>query len=176
MIRLCITTIRICVTKMTQLQQRVTWRSMYDSELPLLEGESDGGLLGGVQGGVEPAQLPTAVQQPGRQARMRFARLTVCARQLKRFAHPLTLMGGGNIAVLSTVRTRIGFNTCESVFRIHDILVWIRIRIRGSMPLTNGSGSFYFFTDLQDANKKLILKKSFPVYYFFKVLVHYFQK
>ena len=28
------------------------------------------------------------------------------------------------------------------VFRIHDILVWIRIR--GSMPLTNGSGSCYF--------------------------------
>jgi hypothetical protein len=26
-----------------------------------------------------------------------------------------------------------------AVFRIHDILVWIRIR--GSMPLTNGSGS-----------------------------------
>jgi hypothetical protein len=24
------------------------------------------------------------------------------------------------------------------------------------MPLTNGSGSFYFITDLQDANKKLI--------------------
>jgi hypothetical protein len=36
----------------------------------------------------------------------------------------------------------------ESVFRIHGILVWIRIwiriRIRGSMPLTNGSGSCYF--------------------------------
>jgi hypothetical protein len=30
----------------------------------------------------------------------------------------------------------------EAVFRIHDILVWIRIR--GSMPLTNRSGSFYF--------------------------------
>ncbi len=30
----------------------------------------------------------------------------------------------------------------KSVFRIHDILV--RIRIRGSMPLTNGSGSCYF--------------------------------
>jgi hypothetical protein len=31
-----------------------------------------------------------------------------------------------------------------SVLRIHDILVWIQIR--GSMPLTNGSGSgsFYF--------------------------------
>jgi hypothetical protein len=31
------------------------------------------------------------------------------------------------------------------VFRIRAILVWIRIRIRGSMPLTNnGSGSGYF--------------------------------
>ncbi len=29
----------------------------------------------------------------------------------------------------------------QAVFRIHDILVWIRIRILGSMPLTNGSGS-----------------------------------
>ncbi len=27
------------------------------------------------------------------------------------------------------------------VLRIHDILGWIRIRISGSMPLTNGSGS-----------------------------------
>jgi hypothetical protein len=27
-----------------------------------------------------------------------------------------------------------------AVLRIHDILGWIRIRIRGSMPLTNGSG------------------------------------
>jgi hypothetical protein len=36
----------------------------------------------------------------------------------------------------------------SAVLRIHDVLVWIqiRIRIRGSMPLTNGSGfgSFYF--------------------------------
>ncbi len=30
------------------------------------------------------------------------------------------------------------------VLRIHDILGWIRIRIRGSMSLTNGSGSCYF--------------------------------
>jgi hypothetical protein len=30
----------------------------------------------------------------------------------------------------------------KSVLQIHDILVWIRIR--GSMPLSNGSGSFYF--------------------------------
>jgi hypothetical protein len=32
----------------------------------------------------------------------------------------------------------------RSVFRIHDILVWIWFRIHGSMPLTNGSGSCYF--------------------------------
>jgi hypothetical protein len=48
-----------------------------------------------------------------------------------------------------------------TVFRIHDILVWIRILIRGSMPLTNGSGSIsdpdaaIFVIDLQDSNKKL---------------------
>jgi hypothetical protein len=30
------------------------------------------------------------------------------------------------------------------VFRIHDILGWIRIRILGSMLLTSGSGSCYF--------------------------------
>ncbi len=42
-----------------------------------------------------------------------------------------------------TMGSRLG--ACQSVFasvlRIHDILVWIRIRIRGSMPLTNGFGS-----------------------------------
>ncbi len=37
------------------------------------------------------------------------------------------------------------------------ILVWIRIWICGSMPLTYGSGSCFFFViDIQDANKKLI--------------------
>ncbi len=32
-----------------------------------------------------------------------------------------------------------------AVLRIHDISVWIRIRIRGSMPLTNGYGSWIRF-------------------------------
>ena len=54
----------------------------------------------------------------------------------------------------------------RAVCRIHDILVWIRIR--GSMPLTKGSDPYpdpaIFVIDLQDANKKLI-KKSFPAYY-----------
>jgi hypothetical protein len=45
----------------------------------------------------------------------------------------------------------------KTVLRIHDILMWIWIRIRGSMPLTSGSGSeFEFAIDLQDANKKLV--------------------
>jgi hypothetical protein len=52
--------------------------------------------------------------------------------------------------------------TFKAVFRIHDILVWTRIRIRGSMPLNNGSDPdaypdpTIFVIDLQDANKKLI--------------------
>jgi hypothetical protein len=52
---------------------------------------------------------------------------------------------------------------CEPVLRIHDILGWIRIRIRGYMPLTNGSGfdPAIFVIDLQDASKKLIFKKIF---------------
>jgi hypothetical protein len=41
---------------------------------------------------------------------------------------------GGEGAVYLHIRDRE-----EAVFRIHDILGWIRIR--GSMPLTNGSGS-----------------------------------
>ncbi len=55
-------------------------------------------------------------------------------------------------------RSGINIPDPQPVLRIHDILVWIRIWIRGSMPLTNGSGSgsFYFIIDFQDANKKLI--------------------
>jgi hypothetical protein len=33
-----------------------------------------------------------------------------------------------------------------------------------------------FIIDLQDANKKLILKKSFSVCYFLKVLLHHFSR
>ncbi len=55
------------------------------------------------------------------------------------------------------------------MLRIHDILGWIRIR--GSMPLTNGSGSCYFVIDLQDASKKL-----FSAYYFLKLRLHHFSK
>ncbi len=37
----------------------------------------------------------------------------------------------------------IASNYFLPVLRIYDILVWIRILIRGSMPLTNGSGSVF---------------------------------
>jgi hypothetical protein len=33
-----------------------------------------------------------------------------------------------------------------------------------------------FIIDLHDANKKIILKKSFSAYYFLKVLLHHFSK
>ncbi len=56
----------------------------------------------------------------------------------------------------------------EPVLRIHNMLVWIRIRIRGSMLLTNGSGPTIFVTDLQDANKKLIILKKFFCLLLFK--------
>ncbi len=67
-----------------------------------------------------------------------------------------------------------------TVLRIHDILVWIRIRIwiRGFMPLNNESGSdpdlAIFVIDLQDANKKLFFKNVCLL--LFKVHLHYFSK
>ncbi len=58
---------------------------------------------------------------------------------------------------------RSGCMVQTAVLRIRDILVWIRIRIRGSMLLTEDPhpdpDPAIFVTDLQDANKKLILKK-----------------
>jgi hypothetical protein len=49
----------------------------------------------------------------------------------------------------------LGCHNFQSVFRIHDILVWIRIWIRGSMPLINSDPAIYVI-DLQDANQKQI--------------------
>ncbi len=67
------------------------------------------------------------------------------------------------------------------MFRIHDILGWIRIRILGSMLLTNGSGSWIrtpaiFVIDLQDARKKLIFNTIFSASNFLKVHLHHFSK
>jgi hypothetical protein len=62
------------------------------------------------------------------------------------------------------------------VFRIHDILVWIRIR--GSMPLTNGSGSasgsgsFYFHHWPSRCQQKNNLKIKVFVYITFLRYLH----
>ncbi len=62
------------------------------------------------------------------------------------------------------------------------------IQCSGSMTFWCGSGSAdpclrlmdpepaIFVIDLQDANKKLIVKKSFSAYYFLKVHLHHFSK
>jgi hypothetical protein len=95
----------------------------------------------------------------------------------------------------AAVRTD-GLNECSAlqgpVFRIHEILV--RNRIRGSMPLTNGSGFRFgsgsgsrvrtriqdpdpavFVIDLQDANKNKF-KKKFCCLLLFEVHLHHFSK
>ncbi len=59
-----------------------------------------------------------------------------------------------------------------AMLRIHDILVWIRIR--GSMPLTNGSCYFRLWPlRCQQKNNFLAI---FSAYYFLKVHLHHFSK
>ncbi len=67
------------------------------------------------------------------------------------------------------------------VFRIHDILE--RIRIRGSMPLTNGSGSesgsgscFFSSLTFKMPTKKIFSFNIYSVHYFLKVHLHNFLK
>jgi hypothetical protein len=76
------------------------------------------------------------------------------------------------------------FLNFKAVLRIHDILGWIRIRIwiRGSMPLTNGSGSgcgsgscYFRHWPSQDANKKLIFKKVFLLITFWRYMYIIFK-
>jgi hypothetical protein len=66
------------------------------------------------------------------------------------------------------------------VFRIHDILVWIRIRTPCltlmDPDLDADPDPATFVIDLQEANKKLIFLKSFSAYYFLKVHLHHFSK
>jgi hypothetical protein len=60
------------------------------------------------------------------------------------------------------------------VLQIHDILVWIRIRIRGSMPLNNrsGSGSCYF-RHWPSRCQQYTNKKSFSAFTFWKYIYHF---
>ncbi len=79
--------------------------------------------------------------------------------------------GAGTAGVLCT-------NECDSIYApvllIHDILVGIRIR--GSMPLTNGSGSCYFPHWPSRANKKLFFSKFSCFFLFFEGIFTSFFK
>jgi hypothetical protein len=72
-----------------------------------------------------------------------------------------------------------------TVLRIHDILGWIRIRIRGSMPLTNGSGfgsgswiRILLFSSLtfKMPAKNYLFNTIFSAYDFLKLHLHHFSK
>ncbi len=76
-----------------------------------------------------------------------------------------------------------------AVLRIHDILGWIRIRILGSMPLTNrsgfGSGSWIRILLFSSLTFKMpaknlffntIFNTIFSAYYFLKLNLHHFTK
>jgi hypothetical protein len=63
----------------------------------------------------------------------------------------------------------------EPVLRIHDILVWIRIRIRESMPHTNGSGSFCFHHLPSRCQQKTNLKKFFCILLFEGTFASFFK-
>jgi hypothetical protein len=71
----------------------------------------------------------------------------------------------------------------QAVLRSHDILGWIRIRIRGSMPLTNGSGfgswiRILLFSSLtfKIQHKTNFLNTIFSVYYFLKLHLNHFSE
>jgi hypothetical protein len=67
-----------------------------------------------------------------------------------------------------------------ALLRIHDILVWIRIWIHRSLPLTNGSGfgsgSCYFHHWPSRRQQKTNLNKSFYAYYWLNIHMHNFSK
>ncbi len=107
-------------------------------------------------------------------------------------------MGGGRKRVSAMMSIRIWLQIrilpknwaslyCKAVLRIHDILGWIRIRIRGSMPLTNGSGfgsgsgswiRILLFSSLtfKMPAKTQFFNTIFSAYDFLKLHLHHFPK
>ncbi len=87
----------------------------------------------------------------------------------------------------TNLATHLSINSCYRisddtvpVLRIHDILGWIRIR--GSMPVTNGSGfGSGSWIRISSLNFKMPVKNKFfntilPAYYFLKLHLHHFSK
>ncbi len=87
------------------------------------------------------------------------------------FWHPGSVKSQVRIRMLplSSKNSKENLDLFCAVFWIHDFLVWIRIR--GSMPLTNGSGcgsgSFYFYHRPSRCQQKTNLKKKFFCIEFF---------
>ncbi len=78
--------------------------------------------------------------------------------------------------ILCYFEREMNFLVLILVLRIHDILVWIRIRIRGSMHLNNGSGSSYFRHWPSIGQQKTNKKKVFLLFTFRRVHLHHFSK
>ncbi len=81
--------------------------------------------VGGKASQLPPGHIPAPLHWPGP--------------RLRHFPH--SHITAANPAPLAPVLETNLFHMLQPVLRFHDILVWIRIRISGSMPLTNGSGS-----------------------------------
>ncbi len=81
----------------------------------------------------------------------------------------------GKLQMISNIRIHNTGRMFVAVFRIHDILEWIRIR--GSMPLTNGSGSCFFrHWPSRCQPKNYFCSNIFSAYYCLKVHLHNFPK
>jgi hypothetical protein len=106
------------------------------------------------------------------------ANLKMVFKNLRNFNYRWAMTRVAKIKYLSLPFTFELFLHQKAVFRIHDILVWIRIR--GSMPRTNGSGcgsgSCYFRHGPSRRQFKTNFFKSFTASYFLKVLLHNFSK
>ncbi len=94
-------------------------------------------------------------------------------------------LGSLHVLVLQDIQISVlwALEAEGAVFRIHIILMWIRIR--GSMPLRMDPNSDQdedpdpriFVIDFQEANKKLnFFKNNFSAYYFLKVHLNHFSK
>ncbi len=89
--------------------------------------------------GHKAAQQPIQKRQPALKLSGPKRRSRCCRR---RRCFPMKLHQA--VTAPGQERAHPALHPLAAVLRIHDILGWIRIRIRGSMPLTNGSGSCNF--------------------------------
>jgi hypothetical protein len=76
---------------------------------------------------------------------------------------------------VESCRQRNPMHICKTVFRIHDNSVWIPIWIRGSMPLTIGSGSCFLSLTFKMPTKNKFLNKFFCLLLFEGTFTSFFK-